>query len=71
MKKNLISGLLYILILIIFLIVQEHPIMFMWLCWLAGYSKGIWENIEQYFLKIKHQEVLKNDKYRKLNLTKT
>ena len=71
MKKNLISGLLYILIMIIFLIVQEHAIMFMYFCWLAGYSKGIWDNIEQYFAKIKYQEVLKNDNYRKLNLTKT
>jgi hypothetical protein len=46
MKKNIISGLLYLLIVTIFAFVQEYPLLFMWLCWMVGYSKGIWDYVE-------------------------
>jgi hypothetical protein len=45
-KKNIISGILYLLIITVYAIVQEYPLLFMWLCWVVGYSKGIWDYIE-------------------------
>jgi len=45
MKKNIISALLYMLILTIYAHVNSDEFLFMWLCWFAGYSKNFWDHI--------------------------
>ena len=52
MKKNIISGLLYIIIILIFCIDihTNNPVFFMWLCFMAGYTKNIWD-FDKYLAK--------------------
>ena len=48
MKNNFISALLYILLIIIYsCIIKEGAVIFMYLCWMAGYSKNIWNSYEK------------------------
>lgn len=45
-KKNIISLILYFLILTIYTQIKEYEMIFMWLSWAVGYSKNIWDYIE-------------------------
>jgi hypothetical protein len=40
MKNKLISLLLYIIVLLIYVIIRDYEILFMWLCWGAGMFEG-------------------------------
>jgi hypothetical protein len=46
MKKNIISALLYVIIVSIYFRTNDSEIIYLYLCWLAGYSKGIWDYLD-------------------------
>lgn len=43
MKNNILSALLHILVVIIYSQINQHEVLFMYICWLVGYSKNIFD----------------------------
>jgi hypothetical protein len=47
MSKNLISHLLYFLVISFYVLIQDYPLLFMWLAFMVGYTKNIWDYLNK------------------------